>query len=233
MPQLPRIKVCGVTREQDLLALASAGVDTVGFNFVPRSPRCLADSNAEALLARARSLGLQIVAVVMDMVPAELQSLVERFQPDFVQLHGSESPSMLDYCGGIDVIKAVSWSGRVAERELAAAWSQHAQASLANPQTTQTTQSVLRAFLVDAYAPAEGGGTGRQARWDLLLPRPTELRSLPLILAGGLNAENVADAIVATQADAVDTASGVEDSPGLKNPEMLTAFASKAAAAFR
>lgn len=236
---LPKIKFCGVTRESDLLLLAAAGVDSVGFNLVPASPRYIAPARARQLSSRAAELKLVRVGVVMDPSDAELQALIDGQLFDFIQLHGTECPAMLaslrlpvaksasaEAMAYPALIKAVSWSGREAEVELVRDWQvyRHAWSEGAGPE--------LRAFLVDAYAPGQGGGTGKKARWDLLKPRPNELSDTPLILAGGLTAENVDAAISATSPDGVDTASGVESAPGLKDAELVRAFASNASEAF-
>ena len=229
-PELPRIKVCGVTKLEDLEVLAGAGVDSVGFNFVARSPRCIDTARATTLCARAAELGLSRVAVVMDLNAAQLEQLLDSVDVDFVQLHGSELPELLHACRGKDVIKAISWSGREEEVALAAAWNHSWTVNAGDGEATDGA-SQLRAFLVDAYAPEQGGGTGKVARWDLLVPRPSELDGIPLLLAGGLTGANVAEAIRQTQPDGVDTASGVESSPGIKLPAAVHAFASSAHAA--
>jgi phosphoribosylanthranilate isomerase len=226
--RIPRVKVCGVTREEDLHLLAEAGVDAVGFNFVPSSPRRLQAERTAVLCASAAELGLLRVAVVMDASHEELINLLSTIDVDFVQLHGSEPPSLAAACGSLPIIKATSWTGRRQEADLVADWN-GAMRSAAD----HKPPSRLSCWLVDAFAPQQGGGTGRVARWDLLKPRPVELSHYPLVLAGGLNASNVQDAIRATQADGVDTASGVELTPGVKDPRLVHQFASRALEAFR
>lgn len=232
MPSLPRIKVCGITRIEDLQVLSDAGVDSVGVNFVARSPRCVDAARAAPFCARAAELGLSRVAVVMDLEPDQLEQLLDAVDVDFVQLHGTESPELLQACRGKGVIKAVSWSGRAEETALAAAWKSSWTESRSRGED-RNKGSQLRAFLVDAYAPEQGGGTGKVARWDLLLPRPPELDGIPLLLAGGLTGENVAEAIKQTMPNGVDTASGVESSPGVKLPAAVQVFASSAHAALQ
>ncbi len=211
-----RIKVCGVRRSEDLELLAASGVDAVGFNFVMRSQRYVTPQRAVALCARAAELGLVRVAVVMDPSPQQLDELLSQVEVDWVQLHGREPPSIASVCQGLPILKATSWSGRREEEELVAAWRQLA----------DTGQ--LAAWLVDAYAPHAGGGTGQTAAWQLLLPRPALFGNLPLLLAGGLNPSNVAEALIASGADGVDTASGVELEPGVKSAELVASFAQRA-----
>ncbi len=221
----PRIKVCGVTREEDLRLLASAGVDSVGLNLVPSSPRRVEVDQARSLCELARTLGLVRVAVVMNPSPAELSGLLSRLDLDFVQLHGAETPEIVAACPGVGIIKAISWTGREEEQLLASQWKQFSEDA--------GERSPLRAFLVDAYAPHQGGGTGKLARWDLLNPRPNALRGkgIRLLLAGGLTPQNVSEAIAATAAEGVDTASGGEISPGVKWEQRVSDFASRAAEA--
>lgn len=214
--EMIRIKVCGVRRIEDLDALAAAGVDAVGFNFVPQSKRFLPPGESSVLTARAAELGLTRVAVVMNPTAEHLSELLAKVDVDWVQLHGRESPSLVGACRGLPIIKATSWSGRVEEEALVAAWQPLA------------VDGGLAAWLVDAYAPIEGGGTGQTAPWKVLVPRPAVFANLPLILAGGLNAENVAAAIETSGADGVDTASGVELAPGVKSSEMIRSFAKRA-----
>lgn len=218
---VPRIKVCGVRQAADLELLASAGVDSVGLNFVPSSPRYVNPARAAELSARAAELGLLRVAVVMDLSAHDLHTLLSQVDVDWVQLHGSEPPEIATACNGLPILKVTSWTGRADELERVTSWSQ------------LEPSGQLRAWLVDAYAPAAGGGTGKIARWDLLQPRPAAFGTLPLILAGGLVPGNVAAAVAATAADGVDTASGVELAPGLKAPELVAAFAAAADVALR
>ncbi|GAB5405991.1 MAG: phosphoribosylanthranilate isomerase [Aureliella sp.] len=216
---VPRTKICGVTRPADLEVLAAAGTDCVGLNFVSSSKRRVSLEDGQRLSSTASKLGLKVAAVVMDMPEDELAQLVEAVPVDFLQLHGSERPEVLEGLRKpLPIIKALSWSGRDAEQQLATQWN---------------GVPSLVAFLVDAFAPGVGGGTGKTVRWDLLSPRPDALSRLPLILAGGLKPENVAQAIAIAQPHGVDTASGVETQPGIKDDSMVHAFTKNAQAALR
>lgn len=226
----PRIKVCGVRTEVDLEVLAAAGVDSVGINLVAASPRVVSIERACELSAEAERLGLRRIAVVRNASVDELRRVVESRAFDLIQLHGDELPDVAVHCGGLPIIKAIAWSGRDEETEMARAWQQFAVHQTGVAAAGETSQ--LCAFLVDAYAPEIGGGSGRVARWDLIEPRPIVLEGLPLILAGGLTEANVASAIAATKPDGVDTASGVETRPGEKNAARVHAFASNARTAF-
>lgn len=229
----PIIKVCGVTRLEDLEVLADAGVDAVGFNFVPGRARAVTLKRAAELSTRAARLSLIRVAVLMNPTAQQLRELLDTVELDWIQLHGAETPSLLADCGGLPILKATSWTGRAEERELARAWSTpidipaYSQVSEL-PREGSCDDSALGAWLIDAYAPVAGGGTGKLARWDLLQPRPSELAAHPLLVAGGLTPANVGEAIRITRADGVDTASGVESSPGIKDAELVHAFAERA-----
>jgi phosphoribosylanthranilate isomerase len=204
------IKVCGFTRLEDIEAAAEAGVNLVGLNFIPSSARCVDTTLAATLAARAQQHQLAVVGLFRNQTLELIRSVLESVPMDYVQLHGSESPDTLAACGGKPIIKALSWTGRAEEQKLAREWN--------------AVESQLAAFLVDAYAPAEGGGTGRLARWDLLRPKPKPLAGVPLWLAGGLNPSNVADAIDQTGCVGVDTASGVEEAPGSKSKSLMLDF---------
>lgn len=257
----PFIKACGFTREQDIESASKVGINAVGLNFVPTSPRFVSQARAQKLTACARQHGVLAVGVVMNLERPKLEDLVAACSLDVLQLHGDESPEISFACGGLPIIKALSWSGRSEERDLAVAWLSQRNESVrasedmaisslrlglsdgsSKSQTKESPHglgssgdgnalSELSAFLVDAYAPGVGGGTGKVAQWELLNPRPAELQA-PLILAGGLKPENVAAGIEATCCVGVDTASGVESAPGIKCEKLMAAFASNARAAF-
>ncbi|MEM8735144.1 MAG: phosphoribosylanthranilate isomerase, partial [Planctomycetota bacterium] len=184
-----------------------------------KSPRCVDTKLAQQLSARAEQFGIQVAAIVMDPAADFLAELIDSVPLHFVQLHGSENLDILKVCGNLPIIKALSWSGRAEESRLAREWS--------------SVGSQLHALLVDAYAPNEGGGTGRVADWEALFPRPEEMQQSPMWLAGGLRPDNVGASILATRCEGVDTASGVESAPGRKEPDAVREFALQARAAFQ
>ena len=217
-----KIKICGVTRSEDVESIAAAGADTIGINLVAASPRRVRLEQARALTETARYVGLRVCVVVMDPAAEELEQIVQTLGPDTVQLHGHEVPVSLEKVekyGALKIVKALSWTGRQEEAALAGLWLAH---------SAHTPIS----FLVDAYAPVVGGGTGRIARWDLLNPKPIEFGNVPMLLAGGLNPQNVARAIHETNCAGVDTASGVETAPGIKSQVLVESFVSAAKQAF-
>jgi phosphoribosylanthranilate isomerase len=216
-----QIKICGVKRAADLTWLAESGADAVGLNFVRTSVRSLKIDPGREMVKEANGLGLKTVAVLMNPTADELRKFVSTMPVDFIQLHGEESPELVDALPEIAIIKAISWSGRREEKHLARQWLESAAAA----------RGQVSAFLVDAFAPGVGGGTGRTARWDLLVPRPSCFGQIPIILAGGLTPANVGEAILATHCDGVDTASGVETSPGCKDEALVADFIETAKAA--
>ena len=219
MDEFFQVKICGITRPEDLVAVRDAGADAVGINLVPASPRCVSLSMARQLRDQSHELGLRVAIVMMDAPTDEMEAAIAEVQPDILQLHGEEQPSQLPKSAtGLLIIKSLSWTGRVQEERIAKRWLEE--------------HSFRLAFLVDAYAPGVGGGTGKLARWDLLEPRPRVLSSVPLLLAGGLKPENVGAGILATHCSGVDTASGVESAPGVKDAKQIARFVAAAKQAF-
>jgi phosphoribosylanthranilate isomerase len=193
------VKICGITRPQDAERAVVLGATAIGFIFWPSSPRRVG-------LEAARSIGRLVpasvlkVGVFVDAPAAELARTVGEAGLDAVQLHGSESP---DLVRGLEarVIKAVALGSPDAEAQIA--------------QWTGTT------LLLDAHDPVHHGGTGRVVDWD----RAARLARLhEVILAGGLNPENVAEAVRRVRPTGIDVSSGVEQTPGVKDLVKLAAL---------
>jgi phosphoribosylanthranilate isomerase len=207
-----RVKICGLRTAADVLAVAQSGAAYAGFVFFAKSPRNLTLEQAR-IAALAAPVGLAKVALVVDADDAALDAMVEAVPLDMLQLHGHETPERVAQVRaryGLPVMKAV---GIADEGDLAALM----EFSLAADQ-----------ILVDAKPPKGAdlpGGNGLAFDWRLLVGRRW-LR--PWMLAGGLTAENVADAVRLTGARQVDVSSGVERAPGVKDHTMIAAF-SKAA----
>lgn len=204
-----RIKVCGVTRPQDLPPLAAAGVAYVGLNFYPPSPRCLSPAAARAL-ALAVPPGMARVGLFVDATDAALAETLAAVPLDMLQLHGRESAARVAELRArfrLPVIKAVG---------------------LAGPGDLPALEAAMRVadmVLVDAKPPPDAalpGGNGLAFDWRLIAGRRWPV---PWLLAGGLTAANVAEAVRLTGARQVDVASGVEAAPGIKDPDRIAAFA--------
>jgi phosphoribosylanthranilate isomerase len=201
VPQVTRIKFCGMTRREDVIAAADVGAGAVGFIFWPSSPRTITPEAARALV-RIVPPFLATVGVFVDQPVAEVRQIVEFVGLSAVQLHGRETPA---YAADFDghVIKAIGEP----DQDLAAT-------------AAEWPEKIV--LLVDAIDPQRRGGTGERADWT---SAAALARTRRVILAGGLRPENVADAVTRVQPYAVDVSSGVESKPGIKDHTRMRAFA--------
>jgi tryptophan synthase beta subunit len=238
----PFVKICGVTEPAGLAAAMAAGADAIGFNFVPGTPRALSEDEAAALITAARASeaagdGPLLVGVFADRDPAEVAAIAGRLDLDLVQLHGDEPPSDLDAIG-LPVLKVLHIPARddaapVDEiTQQAEVYTAQAEAYAAQAEAYEA-KSNLRAILLDTSDPGALGGTGRRA--SVAAARAIAER-LPIVLAGGLTAANVAEALIDIPAVGVDTSSGVEPRPRregrpAKDPLAVALFVKRANAA--
>ncbi len=195
-----RIKICGITNKEDALAAAHLGADALGFIFAP-SPRKISAERAREII-KALPPFIKTVGVFVDEDPERVSSIAAMCGLDVLQLHGSES---IDYCSSFDrrVIKAV----RLRSRD--------------DLENLSKYVNVVDALLLDTYVPNKLGGTGITFDWKLAVEARRYGR---IILAGGLNPENVAAAISMVKPYAVDASSGLEQSPGVKDHEKMAQF---------
>jgi len=215
MPDDIKVKICGLTDPADVPAAILAGASYIGFVFFPKSPRHL-DLETAGFMAAAVPEGIIRVALTVDPDDALLDALTAHVQIDMIQLHGHETPARVTQVKqrtGLPVMKAV---GVADETDL-----------------TQIDfyEKVADQILVDAKPPAGAdrpGGNAMAFDWTLLSGRRW---SKPWMLAGGLNPDNVAEAIRQTGARQLDVSSGVERAPGEKDPERMRAFIDRARAA--
>lgn len=206
-----RIKHCGITSVHDADLAVEAGAWALGMIFWPESPRACAPDEAQRIGARLRRR-VELAGVFVNQSLDEIAALAEVVPLSLLQLHGEEGPSFCAEAArrtGAKVIKA--------ERIR----------SKADLQALTAFRSV-DFHLVDAHVEGMRGGTGQTVDRRILLDR---LSDQPLILSGGLTAENVGEAIAEIHPFAVDVASGTECSPGVKDPEKLLAFGTAVAAA--
>jgi len=202
------VKICGLSTPETLDAALDAGADLVGFVFFPASPRHLTLSQARALGARVRGRAVK-VALSVNADDATLAAVVETLRPDLLQLHGSEPPERVAAVRrrfGLPVMKVVAIAGP-SDLDVAADYA-----------------AVADRLLFDAHPPRDAtrpGGLGQKFDWRLL--QGVESR-VPFMLSGGLDAENVGDALALTRAAGVDVSSGVERAPGEKDPDKVRAF---------
>jgi phosphoribosylanthranilate isomerase len=199
-----RIKICGITNKEDALAAAHFGADALGFVFAT-SPRKVSAESARNII-KALPLFVTTVGVFVDEDPERVSSIASLCGLDILQLHGSES---VDYCSRFDrrVIKAVRMQSRDELKNL----SKYVDA--------------VDGLLLDTYVPDKLGGTGITFDWKLAAEAKRYGR---IILAGGLNPENVAAAISVVKPYAVDASSGLERSPGVKDHKKMARFIKEA-----
>ena len=210
------IKICGLSTAPTLEAALNAGADMVGFVFFAKSPRHVSYEAARGLADRARNRA-EIVALSVDADDATLEQIVKATGPDYLQLHGSESPDRVQEIQrkfGVSAIKAIGV------------------AQAADFAKAEAYKGKADALLIDAKPPkgsALPGGNGVAFDWRLAWnfhPRK------PWLLSGGLDAANVATAILQSRTRGVDVSSGVESAPGVKDAEKIKAFIDAARDAF-
>ena len=203
-----RIKFCGLTRADDVAAACALGVDALGFVLTRRSKRYV-DLDAACALRAAVAPFVSLVALVMDDEPAWIAEVISRLAPDLLQFHGAESAA---FCAafGRPYLKAVPMGSDGVD--VAACACEHDRAA---------------GFLLDSHALGEQGGSGRRFDWARM---PRDI-GRPLILAGGLDAANVADAVRVARPYALDVSSGIESAPGIKDFEKMKLFVQNANAA--
>jgi phosphoribosylanthranilate isomerase len=208
------VKICGLSTFEAVTAAVEGGARYIGFVFFPPSPRSLTPSRAAALVASAPT-GPTRVGLFVDADDALLDEVLAGVALDMVQLHGAEPPERVAAVKaryGIRVIKAVP----IADAD--------------DLVPARAYEGVADMLLFDARPPkgaSRPGGNARAFDWSLVRDRGWRL---PWLLAGGIDAENVVEAVRASGASAVDVSSGVEDRPGLKNPAKIRTLLKIAAA---
>jgi phosphoribosylanthranilate isomerase len=208
MPPHTRVKICGITCVEDLAVAVEAGADAVGLNFHPGSPRGI-DSERARQLVRALPPLVEAVGVFVRHSVEQARAFLEPIgRIHAIQVHGGE-PELAD---------AFPWRYVPAFQVR-----QHADLDAIDEylKRCRVANALPAAVLIDGYAPGLHGGTGRTAPWALLAGWKCPV---PLILAGGLTPDNVADAVRAVRPYAVDVASGVESSPGRKDADKVRRF---------
>jgi phosphoribosylanthranilate isomerase len=224
MGRLPfQIKICGVTIAADAAVAVEYGAGAIGLNFFTGSRRHIDPLEAQDI-ALIDSYELAVVGVFVNHTASEIASIVTHVEPTWLQLHGDETPEFLRQVKsalGLPIMRALRWgrdgSGSIDEYL----------------QQCGALGCLPDAVLIDAHKAGEYGGTGETADWEGIARwRENRRFDIPLVLAGGLRPENVAEAIRVVRPDAVDTASGVESSPGRKDADRVRAFIAEAKRAF-
>jgi phosphoribosylanthranilate isomerase len=201
-----RIKICGITTPADGELAAALGVDLIGLNFYPKSPRFIDEATARSIL-KAMPTAVEPVALFVNEPTRHIQDVTQRLNLNTVQTHG-------DLMGS--GVSATRWIPAFSVRDANSLLQLQA-----NLERMRAVGPLPHAVLIDAHVPGLFGGTGQVAPWHLL---SNFNPGVPLILAGGLTPENVAEAIRIVRPYAVDVASGVESSPGKKDNDKLRRF---------
>ncbi len=202
------VKICGLSTRETLDVALDSGADMVGFVFFPPSPRNIGFDVARDLDAQVKGRALK-VALVVDADDAFIAQAIEALHPDVLQLHGKEAPARVTALKarfGLPVMKAIAVE------------------TAADLASVAAYRAVADRILFDARAPKDAtrpGGLGKAFDWTLLSGLEP---GLPFMLSGGLNPENVAEALRITKAPGVDVSSGVERKPGEKDPDKIRAF---------
>jgi len=203
---MTKIKICGIKTVTDALAAMDAGADLIGFNFYPKSPRYIEKETCAkitSVLKREHS-NIKLVGVFVNSSVEEVKYILDTCSLDLAQLHGDETPEMVEAFNG-KAFKAIRLSAQSAETSV-------------YPFLKSVT---IPAFLIDAAVKGVYGGSGVTADWSAA----AELaKKYPLLLAGGLTPENVADAVWQVKPWGVDVASGVESGAGKKDAAKMSAF---------
>ena len=197
-----RVKICGITNAVDALAAIDAGANLLGFNFYAKSPRCISEGDA-AIIRSQLPKKIKAVGIFVNTSAAEVAALCKSLKLHAAQLHGDETPEdVAELASSLPVFKAF----RV-EADF--------------PLATLDEYPEAYAFLFDAAHTGQYGGTGRTTDWDVARRATVGRR---IILAGGLNVENVAAAVRIVRPYGIDVASGVESRPGKKDRGLLREF---------
>ncbi|MGD8483431.1 MAG: phosphoribosylanthranilate isomerase [Thioalkalispiraceae bacterium] len=200
MYQRTRVKICGITRREDGVNAAQLGADAIGLVFYAQSPRYVSRTMARTIV-EALPPFVTTVGLFIDATAEEVHETLKVVRLDLLQFHGDESPA---YCEqfGMPYLKALRMRDNV---NVSAFAQEHFNAA---------------GILLDTYQQGLAGGTGKTFDWSTV---PDDV-PLPLVLAGGLNAQNVAQAIDTVHPYAVDVSGGVETQKGIKDPEKMSAF---------
>lgn len=202
-----KIKICGISTLEDALAAVEAGADLLGFNFYPPSPRFISIETCAYLVSALKERGYAgpLVGVFVNEGPEQIETILDTCGLDLAQLHGDEPP------------EALARLDKRAFKALRPSGPDDLQESLQR----YTPNPTLPAWLIDSYRPGTYGGTGQTADWSMARHLAQQA---PILLAGGLHPENVAEAIRQVQPWGVDIASGVESAPGRKDAQKMRAL---------
>jgi phosphoribosylanthranilate isomerase len=220
----PRIKICGITRQEDALAAAQAGADAIGLNFYPKARRCIDTDTARSIL-RALPAFVTPVALFVDQQLDFIRRTADQLQLRHIQLHGHEEPDIVAALRDYTVLKSIKVSPSTLRAEL----------DLWRESIPSLDLRNLQGFLLETPNTGVPGGSGVENDWNAIeaAQRDGAFANLPpIIVAGGLRPDNVADVVRRLNPYAVDVASGVEDAPGQKSAAKIQAFVDEVTRAF-
>lgn len=200
-----RAKICGITRIQDIQSVVDAGADAIGFVFFPPSPRSVTAEQAHALIQKVPAY-VQTVGLFVNASLDEIANILKQAPVDILQFHGDETA---EQCQQISKQVGRRWYKAIQVKP-----GLDIQAEIQSYQDAGAS-----AVLLDAWHPDLKGGTGHSFDWTTF-PK----LNIPLILAGGLNPDNIEQAILTTQAYAVDVSGGVESAKGIKDQQLIERF---------
>lgn len=200
-----RVKICGITNLSDALICAESGADAVGFILYPKSKRFVKAKEVRRITQNLPPFIFK-VGVFVNEDPHAVLEILSYANLDFAQLHGDESPEECEYIGRERVIKVFRLK------------------STDEVEKIEPYVGKIRALLLDTYSESSYGGTGKTFNWEIARAVKERFPQIPLILSGGLNPENVRDAIKEVNPYAVDVSSGVERAPGIKDREKVELF---------
>lgn len=212
------IKICGVRDVATAELIAAAGADAIGLNFYPRSSRYVTPAAAEEIV-RCLPSHVEPIGLFVNASTADIRCTAKQCGLRTLQLHGDEPPEMLAELSDYALLRAFR-VGIEGLAELDAYLDRLLELGVS-----------LRGCLVDAKVKGAYGGTGQRAPWELLAGEWTRRQRPPLILAGGLTASNVAEAVRMCAPWGVDVAGGVEAAPAVKDPRLIRAFCENARSA--
>jgi len=201
-----RIKVCGITTVEDAKEAIRVGVDAIGFIFAEKSPRYISPEKVKEIVAQLVPF-VHLVGVFVDSDPVEVQEIIDYCGLTHVQLHGSEDGEYCEKLAQAATPCRLLKAFRVGRETTAADFTPYVDS--------------VKGYLLDTYVQGQEGGTGKTFDWSII--ESLGLKQ-PIILAGGISAENVAQAIKSVRPFAVDVNSGVEDEPGRKDHAKLQQF---------
>ena len=209
LPRVAKVKICGITNQRDGLAAVELGADALGFNLWPGSKRFVDIRSHSRWITQLPSSVLR-VAVMVNPSREEAEAVFSLPYIDMVQFHGDEDAEFCAHFSGRPFIKAVGVRDSSSCQRLERFGARH--------------------LLLDAFAPGQFGGTGRTVDWDLAANFVRTHRELSVFISGGLKPANVAEAIAKVEPYGVDTASGVEEKPGIKDHRLMGSFIAAAKA---